>query len=113
MSTSSDRLFSQKIRTLFSRFDIDKNGFIEMEDFQQWAIKLSKIGMNTLNLFSSIILFNYFHKKGGFSQDRTNELIKSILLVWEVFFQPADINNDGSVEIPELVIHMKNVILKP
>jgi len=51
----SEHFFSQKIRTLFDRFDLDKNGMIE------------------------------------------------------VYFLPADTNNDGSVEVNELVDHMQAV----
>jgi hypothetical protein len=38
-------------------------------------------------------------------------LADSLLAVWQVFFLPADSNQDGSIEIPELVIHMKAVFL--
>jgi len=41
--SANDRFFSQKIRTFFNRFDIDKNGMIEVEDFEKWAGKLAKI----------------------------------------------------------------------
>ena len=37
-------LFEQKIRTLFARFDQDKNGMIEVDDFNQWSAKLAKYG---------------------------------------------------------------------
>jgi hypothetical protein len=32
--------FDQKIRTLFTRFDFDRNGKIEKEDFLNWANNL-------------------------------------------------------------------------
>jgi len=31
--------FDQKIRTLFTRFDMDGNGKIEVDDFNQWSAK--------------------------------------------------------------------------
>ena len=86
---ANDKFFSQKIRTFFNRFDIDKNGMIEVEDFEKWAAKLAKIG--------------------GLNAERSAALGKSLLAIWEVYFLPADTNKDGSVEIPELVVHMKSV----
>ena len=87
--SANDRFFSQKIKTFFTRFDIDKNGMFEVEDFEKWAGKLAKIG--------------------GLNAERTAALTKSLLSIWEVYFLPADTNKDGSVEIPELVVHMKAV----
>jgi hypothetical protein len=86
---ANDRFYSQKIKTFFMRFDHDKNGHIEVEDFEKWALKLARIGK--LNSFKS------------------DELLKSLLAIWRVYFEPADTNHDGSVDIPELIIHMKNV----
>ena len=40
----SDAFFSQKIRTLFHRFDMDRNGCIEVEDFEKWSSNLAQIG---------------------------------------------------------------------
>ena len=88
--SANDRFFSQKIRTFFNRFDIDKNGMIEVEDFEKWAGKLAKIA--------------------NLNPERTSALTKSLLAIWDVYFLPADTNKDGSVEIPELVVHMKAVI---
>ena len=81
--------FDQKIRTLFTRFDMDKNAMIEVEDFNQWSAKLAQIG--------------------GLNAERSAALQKSLLAVWNVFFLPADTNNDGSVEVPELLTHMRAV----
>ena len=81
----------QKIRTLFTRFDVDKNGMIEIDDFNAWSAKLAKIG--------------------GLNAERSAALAKSLLGVWNVYFLPADTNNDGSVELPELTTHMKAVSL--
>ena len=82
--------FEQKIRTLFKRFDQDGNGMIEVDDFNAWSAKLAKIG--------------------GLNADRTAALAKSLLAIWDVYFLPADTNKDGSVEIAELITHMKAVI---
>jgi Ca2+-binding EF-hand superfamily protein len=79
--------FAQKIKTLFTRFDMDKNGMIEVTDFNEWSAKLAKIS--------------------GLSADRSAALTKSLLSVWNTYFLPADTNHDGSVEVPELVTYMK------
>ena len=83
--------FDQKIRTLFKRFDMDGNAKIEVDDFNQWSAKLAKIG--------------------GLSADRSAALAKSLLAIWNTYFLPADTNNDGSVELPELLTHMRQVYL--
>ena len=36
--------FSRKISTLYERFDMDKNGLIEEDDFDKWSEKLIAIG---------------------------------------------------------------------
>ena len=83
--------FEQKIRTMFTRFDIDKNGMIEVDDFQKWAATLAQIGQ--------------------LNAERSAALATSLLAVWNVFFLPADTNKDGSVEVPELITHMTAVSL--
>ena len=80
---------AQKIRTLFTRFDQDKNGKIEVDDFEKWSASLALIGK--------------------LNQERTVVLQKSLLKIWEVYFLPADTNKDGSVEVPELITYMKAV----
>ena len=82
--------FDQKIRTLFARFDMDGNGMLEVEDFNQWSAKLAKIG--------------------GLNAERSAALAKSLLAIWNTYFLPADTNKDGSVEIPELLTHMRQVL---
>ena len=37
-------LFEQKIKTLFTRFDADRNGKIEVDDFQKWSASLARYG---------------------------------------------------------------------
>ena len=81
--------FDQKIKTLFTRFDMDKNGMIEVEDFNQWSAKLAQIG--------------------GLNAERSAALAQSLLAIWNTYFLPADTNNDGSVELPELLTHMRQV----
>ncbi len=85
----ADAFFAQKIRTMFNRFDIDKNGMIEVEDFQKWSATLAAIGK--------------------LNAERSAALATSLLSIWNVYFLPADTNKDGSVEIPELLTHMKAV----
>ena len=36
--------FERKIRTLFTRFDIDLNGRLEIDDNKNWGQKLTKSG---------------------------------------------------------------------
>jgi hypothetical protein len=38
-------LFEQKIKTLFTRFDADRNGMIEIDDFQKWSATLARYGL--------------------------------------------------------------------
>jgi Ca2+-binding EF-hand superfamily protein len=83
--------FEQKIRTLFHRFDMDHNGKIEIEDFNQWSAKLAKIG--------------------GLDAERSAVLAQNLLAIWNTYFLPADTNNDGSVEVQELTTHMRQVII--
>ena len=83
--------FNQKVKTLFRRFDTDNNGMIELNDFENWAKGLAKLG--------------------GLNNDRSVALANNLLQVWENFFLPADTNKDGSVELPELLVYMKGVNL--
>ena len=85
----AEAFFVQKIKTLFTRFDADKNGKIEVEDFHKWSSSLAEIG--------------------SLNADRSAALQKSLLKVWETYFLPADTNLDGSVEVPELVAYMNSV----
>ena len=76
---------------------------------------LRLVGTYSLSLFPVslslfIIHYRYLISKGKLDAKRKNALANSLLAVWQVFFLPADINQDGSIEIPELVIHMKQVI---
>ena len=81
--------FDHKIKTLFTRFDFDHNGKIERNDFDNWA--------------------NNLCRAGNLSNEKAETLRKSINLIWDVYFLPADTNNDGFVEYLELLYHMKAV----
>jgi Ca2+-binding EF-hand superfamily protein len=81
--------FDHKIKTLFTRFDFDHNGKIEKNDFENWANNLSRAG--------------------NLSEEKAEILRQSINQIWNVYFLPADTNNDGSVEYLELLDHMKAV----
>ena len=81
--------FNQKVKTLFTRFDTDRNGMIELQDFEAWEARLSQIGQ--------------------FSKEKSAVLKKNLLEIWENLFLPADTNHDGSVELPELVNYLKSV----
>ena len=41
--------YDSKIKTLFTRFDMDNNGKIEKEDFEAWSNRLASAGL--LNFF--------------------------------------------------------------
>ena len=43
--------FAKKISTLFTRFDMDKNGKIEEDDFDRWSESLIAIGDYKLCFF--------------------------------------------------------------
>ena len=61
----SEQFFAQKIKTLFTRFDQDKNGKIEVDDFEKWSASLAKIG--NLNSERSVALQkSLFNKKKKF-----------------------------------------------
>jgi Ca2+-binding EF-hand superfamily protein len=61
---SDQAFFDRKIRTLFSRFDVDGSGFINEKDFDQWAEKLiaygKQIKMFTFLVLKPILLINIF-----------------------------------------------------
>jgi Ca2+-binding EF-hand superfamily protein len=86
--------FAKKISTLFTRFDMDKNGKIEEDDFDRWSESLISIG----HLSAS-------------DSDLLRQNMKSI---WTTYFLPADFDNDKSVTVEELVVYMRSVWpLKP
>jgi len=49
--------YDTKIKTLFSRFDFDRNGRIEKDDFIKWSSRLSDAGLHK-DLFDSFDLFS-------------------------------------------------------
>lgn len=81
--------FTRKIQTLFTRFDMDRNGMIEEDDFDKWSETLISLGNLTI--------------------DKANELRISMKQIWRVYFLPADTDNDGSVCFNELLVYMKSV----
>ena len=81
--------FAKKIATLFDRFDMDRNGKIEEDDFDRWTDNLVKIGH--LNDTQAVSL-------------RAN--MKSI---WTTYFLPADVDHDLSVDVEELIVYMRSV----
>ena len=82
--------FAKKITTLFTRFDMDKNGKIEEDDFDRWSEELIAIGH--LNASDSDLLR------------------KNMKSIWTTYFLPADADNDLSISAEELVIYMRGVI---
>lgn len=85
----STDLFAHKIRTLFSRFDMDSNGKIELNDFSSWSQKLIAIG--------------------NLNNKQVESLKLNIELIWNTYFLPADFDHDGSVLEAELVSYMREV----
>jgi len=75
---------------LFTRFDADKNGKIEVDDFEKWSENLVSIG--NLN---------------GAQADHLRHSMKSI---WETYFLPADTDHDGSVTVNELIAFMREAL---
>jgi len=58
--------FANKIATLFTRFDMDKNGKIEEDDFDRWSETLIAIGhLNAADSVKEFLFFFYlFYPKG-------------------------------------------------
>ncbi len=84
--------FARKISTLYERFDMDKNGLIEEDDFDKWSEKLISIG--------------------NLSTEQSQDLIINMKSIWKSYFLPADVDHDGSVSVDELIIFMKSVLNK-
>ena len=81
--------FAQKIATLFDRFDMDRNGKIEEDDFDRWSDALIAIGH--LNQEDSLLLR------------------KNMKSIWTTYFLPADADNDLSISADELIGYMRSV----
>jgi hypothetical protein len=84
--------FARKISTLYERFDMDKNGLIEEDDFDKWSQKLISIG--------------------NLDQEQSNLLRFNVKSIWFSYFLPADLDKDGCVSVDELIVYMKSVVLK-
>ncbi len=81
--------FAKKIATLFTRFDMDKNGMIEEDDFDRWSESLIAIG--------------------HLSEEQAASLRKNMKSIWTTYFLPADTDHDLSVAVPELIVYMREV----
>ena len=81
--------FAKKIATLFNRFDMDRNGMIEEDDFDRWSESLVAIG--------------------HLNADQATLLRKNMKSIWTTYFLPADIDNDLSVTVEELITYMRGV----
>lgn len=82
--------FAKKIKTLYERFDMDKNGLIEEDDFDTWSEKLIAIG--------------------NLDKNQSQDLITKMKAIWTNYFLPADVDNDGSVTVDELIIYMRSAL---
>ena len=79
----------KKVRTLFSRFDMDSNGTIEESDFDKWADNLVSLG--------------------NLPEDQIIKLRNNIKSLWKNYFAPADLDGSGDISVNELVAHFKTV----
>ena len=84
---NSEQFLAKKIATLFKRFDADNSGSIEASDFDKWSDKLVALG--------------------NLSADQAGSLRQNIKQLWNAYFQPADVNNDGKISCSELLEHIK------
>ena len=82
--------FAKKIATLFNRFDMDRNGMIEEDDFDRWSESLIAIGH--LNADQAVLLR------------------KNMKSIWTTYFLPADTDHDLSVAVPELITYMRDAM---
>jgi len=74
----------RKIRTLFSRFDINNNGFINIADFTLWGDRLIKTGTNEflyidIGVFSCITFFSF---EGHLNSQNQAELRRCLTTLW-------------------------------
>ena len=83
--------FAKKIATLFDRFDMDRNGKIEEDDFDRWTDNLVMIG--------------------HLSEEQAVSLRINMKSIWTTYFLPADVDGDLSVDVNELIIYMRSVSL--
>ncbi len=84
--------FAKKITTLFDRFDMDRNGKIEEDDFDRWSESLISIG--------------------HLSAQQADLLRVNMKSIWTTYFLPADVDNDLSVTSDELIIYMRTVKMR-
>jgi len=82
--------FARKISTLYERFDMDKNGLIEEDDFDRWSESLISIG--------------------HLSKEQSDLLRKNMKSIWTTYFLPADVDNDLSVTKDELIVYMRSAM---
>ena len=78
-----------KAKTLFSRFDADGNGSLEEDDFEKWTEKLIELR--------------------SLESEKHDEIKEQMKHIWTAFFEPADHNKDGKIELNELTQYMNNV----
>lgn len=83
--------YEKKIKTFFSRFDTNKNGTVELDDFNQWSTRLAK--------------------ERGLDAQKSSNLAKNMTEIWRFFFLPADFDHDSQIEVSEMVKYMQDVIL--
>jgi Ca2+-binding EF-hand superfamily protein len=58
--------YEKKIKTFFSRFDTNKNGTVELDDFNQWSTRLAK--------------------ERGLDAQKSSNLAKNMAEIWRFFF---------------------------
>lgn len=80
--------FDRKIRTLYSRFDVDGSGSIDVADFTLWGERLVAYG--------------------HLNEQQTVDLRNSLSKLWSHYFCPMDDNHDKKVSCAELTKHIKD-----
>lgn len=80
----------RKIKTLYARFDVDGNGTIEEDDVEKWTEKIIEL-------------------RHEISSEKQAEIRGQMKHIWQAFFLPADVDNDGKVGHNELRAYIKSV----
>lgn len=125
-----NRLWVRRIGELFDSLDLNKNGFLTLDEFLQWAenlqiaCKATKSEITNLRIelrqfwgavgFMPGVQVTKLQFTQGFSRLAQDEVERKVagdttLLeqLTNAFFDIMDVNNDGSVTLSELQIFMK------
>ena len=101
--------FDRKIRTLYSRFDVDGSGSIDVADFKLWGERLVSYGKVLVNYKCLLNLKKLEFFKGHLNEKQTSDLRQCLGRLWSHYFCPMDDNHDKKVSCEELTKHIKDV----